>query len=232
MSIPQLFVALDIDDTSHLNWLLGKLHGLPLGYKIGHQRFDERLVRQLVADKIPVFLDTKTIDTRDTVEAAFHRYANLGVSYATVTAKNRAVLKAAIRGSQGSPLVPLATTILSDDTQTSIEEEGYDGWTLDELARHRAFMAVDCGIRGLIVSGTMLGTLHANYKNTCTFATPGIRRPRDMANNHTNLLTPEQAIAQGSNILVVGRPITDKNVKNPRREAEDFLTRAGITPVR
>ncbi|HEX4172270.1 MAG TPA: orotidine-5'-phosphate decarboxylase [Acetobacteraceae bacterium] len=209
----RLIVALDVPTTAAARRLAGQLDGIVSFFKVGlwllYAPGAERFVDGLIADGKRVFLDAKMYDIGETVRQGVARAVERGVSLVTVHG-DPDIMGAAVAGKAGSGRTKVfAISVLTSQNDTSVREMGY-ALSVPELIRLRVGQAVACGCDGIIASAhddpnairAATGAAHL------LIATPGIREPGSEAHDQKRVATPAQAIAQGADYLVVGRPIT------------------------
>jgi len=155
-----------------------------------------------------VFLDLKFFDIDETVKRATARSADLGVQFLTVHA-HRKTMQAAVEGKRGQPdLKILAVTVLTNFDVQDVQESG-STWSVSELVVARAKAAAEVGCEGVVASGQEPNTIRQAVGQTLVIVTPGVRLAGTDTHDQARVTTPSQAIEQGSNYLVVGRPIRD-----------------------
>ncbi len=160
---------------------------------------------------LDVFLDLKLHDIPETVERAVRSASALGVRYLTVhAAGGRAMLsRAAIAASEAPrPLTLLAVTVLTSLDADDLAAQGI-GETPAEHVLRVARLAWDAGIRGFVSSAAEAAALRRALGPEAFLVTPGIRPSSTIAGDQKRIATPTQAIADGADLLVVGRPIRD-----------------------
>lgn len=219
----KLIVALDVpsyDDARNLVNLLGDAVSF---YKIGLELlFADGLLlaRELKLEGKRVFLDLKFLDIGNTVERAVASASELGVDFLTVHGHDTKTMKAAVRGRDGSNLKLLAVTVLTSLDQSDLDEQGLT-ITPGALVLSRARLAQNAGVDGVIASGQEAAAVRAKTGPDFLIVTPGIRLPGGDKGDQARITTPEQALRDGANHLVVGRPINA--AKDPKAAAEAFL---------
>ena len=213
----RLIVALDFNSAAEANLLIEKLEGAVNFYKVGWQLFLGEgwpFIRSLLEAGRKVFLDLKINDIDRTVEAAL---ANMPNEFAgrleLLTIHGGSATVAAARQGRGNNDKPhlLMLTVLSSMDAADLKELSPDGAEpdTDAIVLRRARQALDAGCEGLIASGTSVRTLRRELcDREFLIVTPGIRPANSGHDDHKRTLTPGQAIADGANYLVVGRPIT------------------------
>lgn len=201
--------------------------GLELFIKSGHEII--RFIKS--TGKAKIFLDLKLHDIPATVSRAMEKIADLGVTFATVhCGENKAMLKAAVEGSSGRVEV-LGVTVLTSVSSENIKTAGFKNEFSSDISRlvmKRAVMAKEAGCSGVICSGHEARMIKKNIGKNFIAVTPGIRPGWDnvVKDDQQRIMTPARAINNGSNYLVIGRPIRD--AKDPRgaaiRIAEEIET--------
>ena len=169
-----------------------------------------------------VFLDLKLHDIPATVERAVANAARLGVKLLTVhTAGGPAMLQRAVQASQGHDLRIVGVTVLTSLDSEDLSAIGVPDPPADQASR-LAQMAWNAGIRTFVCSPNEVARLRAELGPNATFITPGIRPAGVQTQDQKRVATPASAIADGADILVVGRPIRD--ARDPSAAAEQILT--------
>jgi orotidine-5'-phosphate decarboxylase len=167
-----------------------------------------------------VFLDLKLHDIPETVERAVAGAAALGARYLTVhAAGGPAMLGRAVAAAAraASPLTILAVTVLTSLDTPDLAAQGVDGTARDQVVR-LARLAWDAGVRGFVASPAEARSLREALGPAALLVTPGIRPAGSGAGDQKRVATPGQAIADGADLLVVGRPVRD--APDPRAAAE------------
>lgn len=171
-----------------------------------------KMVRDLSGAKI--FLDLKLHDISATVYRAMARVADLGVDLVTVhTCSSKKMLEKAVEGGQGKVGV-LGVTLLTDNDGETLAKGGFsDRFSADpaQLVMLRAGLAKDAGCAGVVCSGQEAASIKARFGRDFLAVTPGIRPDWSLTpgDDQKRITTPAQAIARGSDLLVIGRPIRD-----------------------
>ncbi len=216
----RLMVALDYPDDWAARQLMLSLEGIPCYMKVGMQLFYQagpQFVRELKERGYSVFLDLKMHDIPNTVKGGANSITKLGVDMFNVhAAGGSAMMAAAMRGVEEAlaadsalnrPLVIAVTQLTSTNLGTMNEEIGIPGSIEDAVIRY-AKLASGAGLDGVVAS-----PLEARgIKDACgahfRTVTPGIRPAGSAADDQSRTKTPGEAIAGGSDYIVVGRPIT------------------------
>lgn len=208
--LERLAVALDTADWERFDaWCA--LFGPRVGYlKVGleaYVRFGPRAVERARESGARVFLDLKLHDIPNTVAGAVGAARELGVSLLTLHAGGgRAMLAAAVEAARGE-LGLLAVTVLTHLDPEALAELALPG-AIGDRALAWARLAQAAGCRGIVCSAQELGVLRPALPPPFLLVTPGIRPPAAAAGDQRRVATPETALAAGSDLLVVGRPLT------------------------
>lgn len=158
------------------------------------------------ANKVDVFLDLKLHDIPAQVAGAARAVARLRPSILTVhAAGGREMIRAAV---EAAPEVRIAAvTVLTSLDDAALERSGVRG-TASDAARRLALPAVEAGARALVCSVHEVAALREEVGPDVMLITPGVRPPGADNEDQARVATPEQALAAGSDLLVIGRPIT------------------------
>lgn len=171
----------------------------------------EKVRRAGAAD---IFLDLKLHDIPVTVERAVARVADLGVRFLTVhCGESEAMLKGAVAGSGGKVGI-LGVTVLTSVGSDDIRKSGFlpqYAEDMKQLVIKRAVMAHTCGCEGVVCSGHEASVIRGVTGEGFHAVTPGIRPAWEgrVADDQKRVMTPAEAMANGSDYLVIGRPIRD-----------------------
>ena len=209
----RLIVALDYDGRTPALGLVDRLGELISFYKVGWQLFIGAgfpLVRELRRRGKKVFLDLKMGDIDATVEAAVRNMKD-EVELLTVQGTG-ATARAALAGraERPRPRFLMVTALSSIDTTDVRGELANPELDIDDYAVGRARDALDAGCDGLIASGSSVQRLRAAFPDRdFLVVVPGIRPAGAGTDDHKRTLTPMEAIRDGADYLVVGRPVRD-----------------------
>ncbi|MEP7054854.1 MAG: orotidine-5'-phosphate decarboxylase [Actinomycetota bacterium] len=155
---------------------------------------------------IDLFLDLKLHDIPATVAGAARSVARLKPTFLTVhTTGGPAMIRAAVAAAPDVVIAGVTVlTSLSDDDLATV---GLAGPARDAV-RRLAVMAVGCGARALVCSPQEVAMVRAEVGPDIILITPGVRPPGSGADDQARTATPQQALADGADLLVIGRPIT------------------------
>jgi orotidine-5'-phosphate decarboxylase len=153
-----------------------------------------------------LFLDLKLHDIPNTVAGAARSVAALAPTYLTVHASGgSAMIRAAVDALPDTRVVGL--TVLTSLSDADLAAVGLAGPSPD-AARRLAALAVAAGARAIVCSPQEVSLVRAEVGADVTLITPGVRPAGGDAGDQARVATPEQALADGADLLVVGRPIT------------------------
>lgn len=228
----RLIVALDLPDAASARAAVADLRGIVGGFKIGLRLFTAAgpsFVREIVDSGEKVFLDLKFHDIPNTVAAAAVEAARLGVWMINVHAlggremMRRAAMDLADvceRERLSRPLL-IAVTVLTSADRSDIAEIGLDsdvGGLVVRLAR----IAAESGLDGVVASSFESKAIREGVAaDSFVIVTPGIRPSGATSNDQKRVLSPYEAVRNGSDYLVIGRPILDSP---NRQEAAAAIT--------
>ena len=221
----RLIFALDVPDIKGADHFITMLAGSVGLFKVGLELFAAagpgvlELIKKAGAD---FFLDLKLHDIPKTVERAMSVIAASGASLATVhAAGGPAMLEAAAKGA-GKKTRVLAVTVLTSQGEEYARAAG--AASVSELVVARALMAKKAGCHGVICSGLEAAKVKAATGPDFLCVCPGIRTDTTPGqDDQVRVVTPENAISQGADYLVIGRPIRD--AKDPVAAARDIARR-------
>jgi orotidine-5'-phosphate decarboxylase len=158
------------------------------------------------ANRVKLFLDLKLHDIPATVAGAARSVARLRPSILTVHAGGGAdMVRAAVEAAPETSIA--AVTVLTSMGDKDLEEIGLLGPARDAV-RRLAVLAVGAGARALVCSPQEVALVRAEVGPDVTLITPGVRPAGADLGDQSRVATPEEAIAAGADLLVVGRPIT------------------------
>ena len=215
----RLIVALDVPTVSAAKELVTVLDDSVVFYKVGLELFMSgdafALVNWLRERDKKVFVDLKFFDVPATVGRAVSQLNGLGITFATIHG-NDAIMQVAAASAEDVDI--LAVTVLTSLDRGDLSDLGFD-CDLSELVVSRARRAVAHGCAGVVASGQEAALLRRELGNTLLVVVPGIR-PVDNQDDQKRTVSAEQALRDGADYLVVGRPIRDAN--DPKAAAEQI----------
>ena len=153
-----------------------------------------------------LFLDLKLHDIPNTVAGAARSVARLKPTYLTVHAVGgAAMVRAAVDAAEGVTIA--AVTVLTSADEATLDAVGLAGPALDAV-RRLSVLAVGAGAGALVCSPHEVAAVRAEVGPGIVLITPGVRPVGTDAQDQARVATPEQALEDGADLLVIGRPIT------------------------
>ncbi len=213
----RVIVALDVDTADEARSIVEELRSDAYAFKIGLQLFTAAgpgFVREIAGDH-RIFLDLKFHDIPNTVAKASVEAARLGVWMFNVhTLGGAEMMITTVREVQGAcerenlprPLIIGVTVLTSLDTHR-LQEIGIERGVEDQVL-HLARLAAECGLDGVVSSPLEVSGIRSTVKKPgFLLVTPGVRPDFATDDDQKRVMTPRRAISEGSDYLVIGRPI-------------------------
>ena len=219
MTNKNIFVACDVSSQKEILDLLELIHEDISGIKIGLQYITQRSpeeIRELSKFKKPIFYDGKFFDIKNTLVESVKSLKNLNVDYATVHLLNGLdALKAANQAAQKINLNLLGVSVLTSFADEDLESLGFSNKVEDQVKR-LIEIAKEANLYGVICSPLEIKIIKEIAPKLKCF-TPGIRM-EDAQDDQKRTMNANEAIKEGSDCLIIGRPITKgspkENIKN------------------
>ena len=219
MTSKNIFVACDVSSQKEILDLLELIHEDISGIKIGLQYITQRgpeEIRELSKFKKPIFYDGKFFDIKNTLVESVKSLKDLNVNYATVHLLNGLdALKAANQAAQEIDLNLLGVSVLTSFADEDLESLGFNNKVEDQVKR-LVKIAMAAQLYGVICSPLEIKMIKKIAPNLKCF-TPGIRA-ESAKDDQKRTMSANQAIKEGSDCLIIGRPITKgdpkENIKN------------------
>lgn len=208
----ELILALDIESREAARGLLQEIGPDLKWVKIGLQMFTAHgpdWVREIADLGFRVFLDLKLHDIPNTVAKTVQSLSQLPIGMLTIHSSGGVeMMRAAdrVRRELKPELLLLGVTVLTSMNESQLQRVGVPTTPPDQV-HNLAGAVVEAGVRGLVCSAKELDTLAPEFASDLQFVTPGIRPVGSSADDQKRIVTPAQAAANGSNYIVVGRPI-------------------------
>ena len=209
----KIFVACDSTNISKIKKIIKKTqtYNLQIGYKFGLEFFNSKKGRNFISkikNKI-LFADLKLHDIPNTCVSTVKAVQDLKVNYLTIhISSGLEALKASKKVAGKIKLIGV-TTLTSLDNK-ALKEIGYNK-NINQLVVHQAKLATKANLDAIVSSAHEVKAIKKVFKKE--IITPGIRFNSN-TNDQKRVMTPKQAFKNGSDWLVIGRPITKGNIKN------------------
>ena len=218
----KIFVACDSNNISKVKRIINETRNskIKIGYKFGLEFLNSKNGRNFVSklkDKI-IFADLKLNDIPNTCASTLKSIKDLKVNYLTIhISSGLAALKSSKRVAGKTKLV--GVTILTSLDNKALKEIGFDK-KVEKLVLHQAKLANKAKLDAIVCSPREVKIVKKIFKKE--IITPGIRFD-SKKNDQKRTLTPKQAYKNGSEWLVIGRPITRGNIKKNLQTLIDHL---------
>lgn len=208
-----VIVAFDTQSLDELKTVASKLDPSQCRAKVGKELFTAcgiAAIEVLQEYGFDIFLDLKFHDIPNTVARAVEAAAGMGVWMLNVHASGgERMLAAAREAADRSPVSPLliAVTVLTSTEPNELSVLGIQR-TLEEQVRALALLAHQQEFDGVVCSAQEAQMLRREFGEDFLLITPGIRPANSAADDQRRICTPAEALGNGSDYLVIGRPIT------------------------
>lgn len=227
----RIMVALDYPEAAAAERLIEELKGIPCYMKVGLQLFyaaGPSFVESLKKRGYYVFLDVKMHDIPNTVKGGANSVTKLGVDMFNVHAGGGlAMMEAAMEGvraavpsGSAAPAVIAVTQLTSTSAAVMNDEIGIPGSVEDAVLRY-AGLAQKAGLQGVVASPSEVASIKTACGSSFVTVTPGIRPAGADIGDQSRIMTPGEALRQGTDFMVIGRPISA--APEPRAALESII---------
>jgi len=230
MKNKNIFVACDTSNLNQINKILNniKTKKLKIIPKFGLQFFYSKNGRKFLEKyKSDFWLDLKINDIPQTALSAVDSLKDLKkCKYITVHANGGLNMLKAIKEKTkqiNKNLKVLGVTVLTSLNNKSLKEIGHTK-TVEQLVLKQAGIVKKSGCDGIVCSAKEAKMIRKKYKNFLII-TPGIRLPGDNMNDQARVMTPKDAFKNKVSGVVIGRSITQGNIKNNIKKLIDHLNK-------
>ena len=218
----RLIVPLDVDSLADANRIAAQLFDRVKTFKVGKQLFTAAgpaAVKKLVEEKKEVFLDLKFHDIPNTVAGAVASATKIGAEMINMHASGglqmmRAARETAERTASELDIPPptlLGVTILTSTDEATFQRDFGTSRKLKDQVAYLAELSQTAGLNGVVASPLEIGRVREVCGADFVIVTPGIRPTWAQRGDQRRIMTPAEAIAEGADYIVVGRPITASN---------------------
>ncbi|RSQ68824.1 orotidine-5'-phosphate decarboxylase [Acinetobacter baumannii] len=226
-SLLSIIVALDAKSQYDALKIVEQLDPTLCRVKVGKELFTHEgpsVVKKLQEENFEVFLDLKFHDIPNTTAQAVCAAADLGVWMVNVHASGgRKMMETCVErlkaGNYQTQLI--AVTVLTSMGREDLKDIGLDIEPVEQVKR-LAKLTKESGLDGLVCSAQEAKILRELIGQDFSLVTPGIRPEGSNADDQKRIVTPKQAMLDGSTHLVIGRPIT--KAENPTEMLKSILT--------
>ena len=218
----KIFIACDSAKISKIKEIIKKTEDskLNIGYKFGLEFLNSKNGRNFLSklrNKI-IFADLKLHDIPNTCVSTINTIKDLGINYLTIHISSG--LKALSLSKKVSGKIKLVgVTILTSLDNKALKQIGFNK-NVKKLVLHQARLASKAKLDAIVCSAQEVNIVKKVFKKE--IITPGIRF-NSKKNDQKRTLTPKQAFKNGSDWLVIGRPITKGNIKKNINRLIDHL---------
>ena len=218
----KIFVACDSTNISQIKFIINQTKNskIKIGYKFGLEFLNSKNGRNFVSrlKNKTIFADLKIHDIPNTCSSVINAIKDIKVDYLTIhISAGLEALKASKKVAGKTKLV--GVTILTSLDNKSLKEIGYNK-DVKKLVLHQAKLAKLANLDAIVCSAQEVKIVKKVFKKE--IITPGIRFS-SKTNDQKRILTPKQAFKNGSDWLVIGRPITKGNIKKNINKLIDHL---------
>ena len=223
--VPKLFIAIDQNDINKAKELIQKLPPEMCGIKVGKELFTAcgpEIIQWIQEKGFKVFLDLKYHDIPNTVEKACFVASKMGVSILNVHALGgidmMLAAKEGVDKSNNNPYL-IAVTLLTSMDSNGLKDIGFTS-TVNKKILNLAKIASQAKMDGIVCSAKDIKNIKSALPERFLYVTPGIRLSSGK-DDQKRVTSPIDAVKMGSNILVIGRPITQ--AKNPEAVLNEIM---------
>ena len=225
-----VILALDFSSIEKTVEVLDKLDPASCRVKVGKQLFvseGPKVIRKIQGLGFEIFLDLKFHDIPNTVKEACLAAADLGVWMVNIHASGgRAMLEAASDAYAKLTEAPLliGVTVLTSLSEDHFDELGYSG-NLTSAVERLAVLSYSSGLDGVVCSPKELKLLSRVISGDFLYVTPGIRFDGEDSHDQSRIATPQSALEEGADYLVMGRSILESENPSARVLSINNLTK-------
>ena len=222
MNKKKIFIAVDTNNISKAKKIIKytQTNKIKIGYKFGLEFFYSKDGRKFLSNlkNQIIFLDLKLNDIPNTIKSAMRSLKNLKISYLTVhLSSGLSALKTLKKESRNIKIAGVTT--LTSLNNKDLKEIGYNK-KVNELVKHQAKLATKAKLDAIVCSGHEVRSVKRVFRKE--IITPGIKI-HNTKNDQKRVMRPTDAFAAGSNWLVIGRSITNGNIKKNIKNLLEIL---------
>jgi len=219
----KIFIAIDTNSVKKANLIIKqtKIRKLKIGYKFGLEFINSKNGRNFISklrNKI-IFIDLKLHDIPNTISSTLNSLKDLRIDYLTVHISSGFKALKKIKKISKKVKIVGVTTLTSLDNK-DLKEIGYEK-SLEDLIITQCKLAKKANLDGIVCSPREVKLVRKIFKRE--IITPGIRISSG-PNDQKRIMSPKEALKQGSDWLVIGRELTKGSIKNNLRRLIDHLS--------
>ena len=224
MSNNPIFCAIDTSDIEEAKELAMTIKPYVGGIKLGLEFFTScgiLGIKQMENLGLPLFIDLKFYDIPNTVTSALKNILEINPMFTTIhcTGGRKMITECInLKKEMSSTTNIIGVTMLTSLDDQEINEIGFKD-SVTKSVNKLAELANDCGLDGLVCSPLEAKNIKSDFPHLHLIV-PGIRRSSDETNDQKRILSANEAIINGADILVIGRPITEAD--DPAKAAEEL----------
>ena len=208
-----IYCAIDFSDLEQSKKLISKIQKYIGGIKIGLEFFTKNGPTGFLEIQklgIPIFLDLKLKDIPNTVKKSAQNLIDLKPDFLSIHLSGGLRMVKEVVSIKNNTKI-LGISMLTSLDNADLKSFGYNSSNLDYV-KNLAKIGEKAGIDGLVSSAHEIPHLKSSLNNTkMLFVTPGIRFLDNNKNDQKRIISPGQAIDNGSNMLIIGRSITQSS---------------------
>tara|TARA_Y100001935_G_scaffold237855_1_gene223688 strand:+ start:83 stop:757 length:675 start_codon:yes stop_codon:yes gene_type:complete len=218
----KIFIACDSANVSKIKTIIKETQNsdVKIGYKFGLEFINSKNGRSFISkikNKI-IFADLKLHDIPNTCVSTIKAIRDLKVNYLTIHISSGLKALKAVKKFSGKTKI-IGVTILTSLDNSSLRQIGFKA-NVEKLVLHQAKLANEANLDALVCSAREVPIIRKIFKKE--IITPGIRFNSN-SNDQKRVLTPKKAFENGSDWIVIGRPITKGNIKKNMKKLIDHL---------
>jgi len=224
MKKSKIFVACDTTSISKIKKIIERTKNskIKIGYKFGLEFLNSKDGRNFISrlKNKTIFADLKIHDIPNTCVSTVKAIKDLKINYLTIHVSSGFEALKAVKKISGKTKI-VGVTILTSLDNKSLKKIGY-GRNVKKLVLHQAKLANKAKLDAIVCSAQEVSIVKKVFKKE--IITPGIRFGSN-TNDQKRVLTPKQAIKNGSDWLVIGRPITKGNIRKNIQKLINHLSK-------
>lgn len=220
-----IFCAIDTSDIDKAKELAINIKPYVGGLKLGLEFFTScgiTGIKQIEELGLPLFIDLKFYDIPNTVTSALKNILEINPQFTTIhcTGGKKMMTECMkLKNEMGSTTNIIGVTMLTSFDDQAIKEIGFNTSVIDTI-NQVASLADECSLDGLVCSPLEAQKLKNSFP-ALQLIVPGIRNSSEQTNDQKRTLSAKEAIDNGADILVIGRPITE--APDPANAAKALL---------